>query len=173
MKTNCEIHCHDNITVRVHDKDGNPVKIFKANKFLSKLLGFTVGHWVEELHDSNLITTAGLAQFGNIATNSGATTKFQYIAIGSDGTTPTTSDTALGSELTTGTLARKAATHGAIGATQTLKATFTAPSSTTVNETGVFDDASVGVMLNRYVFGSPISLETGSSIEVDHEFTLS
>ena len=49
MRQHTEFHTRENITIRVWDKYGNPVKLLKVNRFLSRLFGRTVGVYVDEL----------------------------------------------------------------------------------------------------------------------------
>ena len=176
MKQSTEFHTRENIKIRAWDKDGNPIKLFKRNELLHRLFGLNVGHYVEELTASNLITNAGLVALGTCTFDSADTTKFTYIAVGSGNTAADPTDTALVTELTANGMARAAGSYSQTTTsiandTKVITHTFTASgASATIAETGVFSAASAGTMINRFVLPSSITIADGSSIQITHEF---
>ena len=98
---------------------------------------------------------------------------FKYIALGSGTTIEATTDTALVAELTANGLGRAEATCGyeATGkATWSKEFTATADSQT-INEVGIFNDASAGNMLMRHKYSSTKTLDTSESLTVSIVFT--
>jgi len=98
---------------------------------------------------------------------------FTYIGLGSGTTAEATTDTVLVTELTANGLARAAATCGyeAPGkATWSKEFTATADSQT-INEVGIFNDASAGNMLMRHKYSSTKTLDTSESLTVSIVFT--
>lgn len=176
MRQHTEFHTRENVKIRIWDKEGNPVKLLKVNRFLSRLFGRTVGSYVYELTAANLITNSGLVALGAATFDSSDTSKFTYIALGSGQTAAQATDTALETELTSGGMARAQGSYASstttvANDTKSISHTFTATGATaTVAETGVFSAASGGVMMNRYVLPSPVTINDGSSIQITHEF---
>lgn len=105
----------------------------------------------------NVITSVGKAQIALLAGAAG--TPFTYLAVGTSNTAVNASDTTLGAEISTNNLSRAAATVSRITTSVTndtlqLTFTWTASGSSTVQEIGTFNAASVGVMLNHALTGS-------------------
>ena len=102
----------------------------------------------------NTITNAGLAVISGLVGNTGSQTAFTYLAVGTSSTAPAASQTTLGGEISTNGLGRAAATVSRVTTTQTndtlrlLKA-FAVSGTSTVEEAGMFNASSSGVMLNR------------------------
>lgn len=108
---------------------------------------------VEEWSVNNLITSAGKAQLALLAGDASAT-PFTYLALGSSTTAPEIGQTALIAEITTNGLGRAAATVSRVTTDVTndtlqLTYTWTATGSVTVEEIGIFNASSSGVMLGR------------------------
>lgn len=142
-------------------------------KFLKKL-GFNlviIEGWVEmECRDAlgnlkwsweghNGITNAGFAELANLAGNVSTPTAFTYLAVGTDSTAFSASQTALVAEITDTGLARHSATVSRVTTTQTndtlqLTYTWTASGSKAVEEIGVFNASSSGIMLGRALTGT-------------------
>ena len=125
---------------------------------------------------SNMVTTAGRAAAVNRLGGLSSTPAFAYIALGIDATAAALTDTALGSEITTGGGERAAATVSATttdttGDTLRLEKTFSFTGSFTVTETGVFNNASGASMFNRALIG-PYSVISGDALIVAHLFDL-
>lgn len=107
----------------------------------------------------NTITNTGLAALAGLAGNVGSVAAFTYLAVGESNTAASASQTALVTEITTSGLARSAATVTRSTTTQTndtlqLDKTWTASGAKTVEEIGVFNDATTGIMLGRKVTGT-------------------
>lgn len=125
------------------------IKVKGKYSFEIKRVDGSVERWSED----NLIVSAGKAQLALLAGDASAT-PFTYIAVGSSTTAPAVGQTALASEIAASGLTRAAATVSrttttVTNDTLTLSKTFTATGSVTVEEVGVFNDASAGTMLGR------------------------
>lgn len=106
-----------------------------------------------EIDFTNTITNTGLAQVALLAGDASAV-PFTFLAVGTSSTAPSASQTALGGEITTNGLGRAAATVSRVTTTQTndtlqLYKLFTVTGTSTVEEAGIFNDASAGTMLGR------------------------
>jgi hypothetical protein len=107
----------------------------------------------------NTITTAGLDEVTGLIGNVGTKTAFTYLAVGTDSTAESSAHTALQAEIIDSGLSRASATVTQETTTETndtlqLTHTWTATASKTVEEVGIFNDASVGTMLGRKLTGS-------------------
>ena len=96
--------------------------------------------------------------------------EFDYIAIGSDDTAESEEDTALGTEITTNGGARALALTDITDGVLTISKEFEATGALTVNEAGVFNASSEGIMMVRGVVDTEITLANGQFLEVT--FTL-
>ncbi len=173
---------------RMTDKDGNPVKLFQDNflfRFLIKhnivspmfpKIPLLLGYWSYSKKVSNLVTNAGKA--GDAARlMASAVAAFTYIALGIGTTAAAATDTALGSEITTGGLARTTGTVGSktttvTNDTATLTNTFTASGSFAVTESGVLNAASGGTLLAHQVF-SAINVVSGNNLQIEWDIQAS
>ena len=100
----------------------------------------------------NLIVTSGKVWAANMLT-AGTGTVMSHMAVGSNSTTPTLTDTTLNTEITRVTL--QTAGGSVSGSTITFTAVFGAGIGTgTWAEAGVFNAASAGTMFNRATFSS-------------------
>lgn len=102
----------------------------------------------------NTITNVSFAVFSGLAGNTGSQTAFTYLAIGTSNTAPAASQTTLVAETAVSGLTRAAATVSRVTTTQTndtlqLTKTWTAGGSATIEEVGVFNDPTTGVMAAR------------------------
>jgi len=102
----------------------------------------------------NQITNASLAAISGLVGNTGSQTAFTYLALGTSNTATSASHTTLQAEITDSGLARHAATVTRSTTTQTndtlqLDYTWTASGTKTVEEIGIFNASSGGVMLGR------------------------
>lgn len=127
------------------------------------------------LMGSNLVTNAGKAGIASRINGAGAEAAFTYIGIGTGATAANATDTTLQSEITTNGGERASATASRVTTdvtndTARLVVTFSFTGSFTVTETAVFNAASSGTMLNRYLFGSSIAVVSGDSLQVTHTF---
>lgn len=125
---------------------------------------------------SNLVTTAGKEASANRLGGLLSTPAWTYIALGTGSAAPAISDTALGSEITTGGGARAAATVSLTTTDTTndtlrLEKLFTFSGTFTVSETAVFNNASGATMLNRALIG-PYAVTFGDTLIVVHLFDL-
>jgi len=131
------------VTLQIYDKDGN-------------LKSESKGH--------NVITNAGLAQLALLAYSASAV-PFTYLALGTSSTAVAATDTTLGAEITDTGLARAAATQSRVTTTvtnDTLRSTYTwtATGAKTIEECGLFNDASAGTMLGHKLTGSITTANT-------------
>ncbi len=104
----------------------------------------------------NIITNTGLAAFAGLAGNVGSVNPFTYLAVGTDATAASASQTALIAELSTLGLGRASAavtrsTTNQTNDTLQFDKTWTASGGTTINEIGVFNASPSGVMCARKV----------------------
>ena len=109
-------------------------------------------------YSHNVVTSAGKAQIALLASDASAV-PFSYIALGTGTTAESASQTALVTEITDTGLARASATVSRTTTTVTndtmrLTYTWTASGTKTIEEVGVFNDATTGTMLGRKLTGS-------------------
>ena len=107
----------------------------------------------------NQITNTSFAVFSGLAGNTGSQTAFTYLAVGTSSTAVSAGHTALQAEITDSGLARASATVTRSTTNQTndtlqLDYTWTASGTKTVQEIGVFNAASSGVMAGRVLTGA-------------------
>lgn len=125
-----------------------------------KIKGHIVAeHWrngelLERTERDNTITNAALAVISGLVGNTGSQTAFGYLAIGTSATAPAASQTALVAETAVSGLVRSSATVTRTTTAQTndtlsLAHTWTAGGTAAINEVGIFNDPTVGVMLGR------------------------
>lgn len=122
----------------------------------------------------NKMTNASLAVITGLVGNTGAQTAFGYLAVGTDSTAVSASHTALQAEITDTGLARASATISRSTTTQandTLNFVkeWTASGTKTIEEVGIFNAASNGVMLARATTGT-ISLLSGHTVEITYSW---
>lgn len=113
--------------------------------------------WEVNIH--NLITSAGKAAMAGLVGNTGAIAAFTYLAVGTSNTAVSVGQTALQAELSTLGLSRVAATVSRVTTTVTndtlqLTTAWSVSGSTTVEEIGIFNASSSGIMLGRALTGS-------------------
>jgi len=101
----------------------------------------------------NLVTNAGFAQLALLAGDASAT-PFTYLAVGTSATAPAVTDTTLNAEITDSGLERASGTVSRVTTTVTndtyqITYTWTVSGSKTIEEVGVFNDASAGTMLSH------------------------
>ncbi len=138
------------------------------------------GRVYKEFTIANLVTDAGkalvAARIALDSGDSGGETKANYIAIGTGITPAAASDIALETEISTNGGERAAATvtketTDVTDDTIVLTHTFNFTGSFSVSESGILNDASVGILLNHQVF-SAIPVISGDSLEVTHKFDI-
>jgi len=125
----------------------------------------------------NTITNVAFAVFSGLVGATGAQTAFTYLAVGTDNTAASASQTALIAEIVDTGLARAAATVSRVTTTQTndtlqLTYTWTASGSKTVNEIGVFNAASSGTMAARKLTGA-LPLVNGAQLVATYQIKFS
>ena len=129
------------------------IKFYKSKADLSKNKPY------DSIKVHNKMTNASLAVISGLVGNTGTQTAFGYIALGTDNTAVSASHTALQAEISTLGLGRASTTNSRTTTTQTndtlsMSASWTASGSTTIEEIGVFNASSSGVMLARSLTGS-------------------
>ena len=120
---------------------------------------------VEEYTEYNTITNDGFELSSRLLGAGLGDDRLSHIAIGSDNTPKSPSDTTLGNELQRESASVSLATTTVTNDTTQLQATFNFSSNTTVEETGVFNSATEGVLYARTVKG-PISLGEGDNLQI-------
>ena len=103
---------------------------------------------------ANTITNASFAVFSGLAGNTGSQNPFTYLAVGTSSTATSAGHTTLQAEIVDSGLERASATVSRVTTTQTndtlqLTKTWTATGSKAVEEIGVFNASSSGVMATR------------------------
>jgi hypothetical protein len=130
---------------------------------------------LREWYSHNITVNAGLEWVKSVISNNGDTeagTDFmEYVAVGSNNTSPAAGDTTLNTEITTSGLGRAIGTY-ASGATGvcTVTKSFSVTGSETVEEAGLFDDPTAGTMLARVLTGTT-SVSNGDTLEVEWTIT--
>lgn len=125
----------------------------------------------------NTIANAGKAEVANLMGNVSSPTAFTYLAVGTSNTAESATHTALQAEITDSGLARAAATVTRSTTTVTndtlqLDKTWTASGSKTVEEIGVFNAASSGIMLGRKLTTSK-ALANGETLQATYKIVVS
>lgn len=138
---------------------------------------FRSGQLIEERTVKNLIVDSGAAGIAGLIIQTGSTSPFSYIAIGTSTMAAATTDTALYSELTTGGAARALATLSRIttdvtnDTAQLVKTfTFTTTGTYAITEAGVFNLAATSgsaTMLCRQTF-TAINVVATETLEVTY-----
>lgn len=124
----------------------------------------------------NLITNVGKAAMASRLNGDGAEPVFNYCAIGIGVTAAAITDTALVSEITTFGGQRAIATVSRITTaitndTAQWTTLYSFAGSFAITEAGLFNAASIGVLLARRVF-SPINVVSGDSIQITWKIQL-
>lgn len=166
--------------------DGRVVPLWNPNwlgRTIDRMFGWGIqcspfGQWRNSLMTHNLITNKGHAGANGRMSNQGSYGVFSTLAIGVGTTAATISDTALGSESTTGGAARVVAatisqvqTNVANDTTQLVK-TFTITATLAISEEGIFDTATAppsGNLLAKQVFAT-INVSTGDTLTITHQY---
>lgn len=121
---------------------------------------------------NNVITNAGKAQIALLAGDASAV-PFTYLAVGTSSTATSAAQTALQGEISTNGLSRAAATVSRVTTTITndtvqLYKSFSVSGSSTVEEVGIFNDATTGTMLGRALTGTK-SLVNGDVLQITYK----
>lgn len=164
------------ITVRIKDEDGDYKDLWQEN-WLGRLTGlripYVTGFYTKSYHTKNLIVDDGLAGLASRFNGDGGEAVFEYIAVGSDDTSETSSDSALENEITGNGLERASAsvsreTTNVTDDTAVLENSFSVTGSESVSEIGIFNDASSGTMYSRKVIATK-NVEDGDTFEVTYK----
>lgn len=120
----------------------------------------------------NTITNGFHAVQAGLVGATGAQVAFGYLALGTDATAPSASQTALIAETVVSGLGRAAATIDRITTAQTndtlrFRKTFSALGSANIQEVGFFNDPTAGVMGGRALTGSK-NLISGDSLAITY-----
>jgi len=124
------------------------------------------GKVIDKREFHNIVVNAGLAEIVNLMIGSN-TTYFNAVAVGTGTTSPTASDTALGTEVMRVASSNSAQTTNVAGDTAQFVATFNFTSSYAITESGIFNSttASSGTMLAKQVFGA-LNVVSGDDITI-------
>lgn len=120
---------------------------------------FLKGIIKKEVDVHNKMTNVSLAVITGLVFNTGAQTAFTYLALGTGSGAVSAGSTTLGTELSTLGLSRTTATISQTTTAQTndtasLTHTWNVTGSTTINEIGIFNASSNGVMCARALTGA-------------------
>ena len=123
----------------------------------------------------NKMTNASLAAITGLVGNTGSQSAFTYIALGTSSTAVSAAHTALQAEIVDSGLARASATVSRTTTTQTndtlsLTKTFTVTGTKAIEEIGVFNASSAGVMLARALTGT-VNVVNGNTIVTTYTWT--
>lgn len=130
---------------------------------------------LREWYTHNTTVNAGLEWVKSVISNNGDTEAgvdfMEYVAVGSNNTAPSASDTTLNTEISTSGLGRAIGTY-ASGATGvcTVTKSFSVSGSETVEEAGLFDDPTAGTMLARVLTGTT-SVSNGDTLQIQWTVT--
>lgn len=121
----------------------------------------------------NTITNAALAAVSGLVGNVDSQTAFTYLEVGTSSTAESADHTALQAAITDTGLARAAATVSRQTTTQTndtlqLYKQWTATGTKAVEEVGIFNAASTGVMLGRKLTGTK-TVNNGETLTVTYK----
>ena len=140
---------------------------FKLRHFRSAVL-------IDDREVKNTIVDVGKAGVAGLIIQTGSTSPFSYIALGTGTNATSTADTALQTEISTGGGERALATLSRVTTTVTndtaqLVHTFTFTGSYAVTEAGVFNSSSSGAtMLSRKTF-TPVSVVAADTLAVTYQ----
>ena len=125
----------------------------------------------------NTITNLGKAEIAKLIGSVSGPTAFGYLALGTSNTAPAATDTTLVAEIVDSGLARANSTETVTTTTTTgdtvqFSYTWTASGSKTIEEIGIFNAASAGVMLGRALTTSK-AVSSGETITGTYQIRLS
>lgn len=141
---------------------------------------FRAGMLLEDRSVRNLIVNTGFAGVSGLIIQTGSTSPFAYLAIGTGTQAAASTDVALQTELTTGGGARALATLSRVttdvtnDTAQLVKTfTFTTTGTYAVSEAAVFNavTTSSGTMLCRQTF-TPISVVSADTLQITYKLDL-
>lgn len=130
------------------------------------------GKLLSEETIDNTITTVGIREVAGLI-NEVTTGGFKWIQLGSSSTSATAANTTLAAAITAAGMSRAAATctrtiTTTANDTAQLVHTFTATTSQSVREAGIFDSSTSGVMLARQTFTAK-ALESGDTLATTYK----
>lgn len=139
-------------------------KLFVAGR-IELLVKNANGKIVKSICRSNLITNVGLSSIARLIYDVTVTDRFEYLAIGTDGTAPNEDDSQLLTEsqrqLATGSLETTEVPNDTVR----LQSSFVFSSSSVIRELGVFNSYLGGEMLSRVVI-TDLSLNPGDTLYI-------
>jgi hypothetical protein len=114
------------------------------------------------------ITTAAIAAIAQMINNSASINPFTYMATGSGSGAESANSTALGTENTLyqSGRAQSTCTYAATGISQWVNLFQINGGTVTIQEIGLFNAASNGVMLLRHVLSAPKTYGSGESVQI-------
>lgn len=123
------------------------------------------------------LTNAGMGRVSGLV-NGEVTNFFEHLALGTNDTSESASDTALGSEINSNGGERAEATTSQVTTSVTDDTakwvkTFNFTGSLSINECGVLDAGTGGNLLMRHVFSSTKNVENGDSLELTVKMQIS
>ncbi len=177
-----QVHSYQNVEWRLFDKNGNTKLIFQENRLFTWLMKhgivsplfpkipFLLGRWSDRKVVRNLVTNAGFALNAGLLCGSGSPAAVTYIALGTGTTAAAVTDTALQTEISTGGLARAAATVSLITTSVTndtaqLLHTFSVTASFAITESGILNATASGTLFAHQVF-SVVNVNNGDNLQV-------
>ena len=176
-----KIPFNENVRYVLRDKNGCKKKIFKYNWLGKKLSthGIEMRGWLFgtkdfEMNIANATVTTGRAAAAGKLGGESVIADFEWIAIGIGTDDVATTDTALGSESTTGgcerdttaaTVSLVTTSGGTTDDTLQLVTEFTITGTFAITESGVFNDDTTGVMLARQKFAA-INVSSGDTLQI-------
>lgn len=127
-----------------------------------------------EITEHNKMTNASLAAISGLIFNTGSQTAFSYLAVGTSTTAVSAAHTALQAEIVDSGLARASATPSRSTTTQAndtgvLTISWTVSGTKTIEEIGIFNAASSGVMLARALTTSK-SVISGNIVQATYSW---
>jgi len=172
-------------SLTIRKPNGDTKQVWQPNKLgfaILKRVGFSVripfitGNWSDSFETPNQIVNDGL----EAAVGTTGVDAFDYLALGTSSTAVSSSDSSLGSELTSDGLSRaqgttSKTTTNVTNDTHEVTNTFTysGNTSTTVEELGAFDSSSGGTMFSRTLTGGKAVDTNGETIDVTFKVTAS
>ena len=114
---------------------------------------------------TNVITNSGLELSSRLLGEGLGGNRLSHIAVGSDGTPKTASDTSLGNEVSRDNASVSVETDTVTNDTAQFSTTFSFGSQTTIEETGLYDSATGGTLFAVTTKG-PFNLDAQDSLQI-------
>lgn len=143
------IKTYINVHVKLTDRDGN------------------VRH---EEHGANLVTTVGKNYIADALSAAPGSAAMSHMAIGTGAVAAAVGDTVLGAEIVRVALTSRTDT----GAVVTYVGDYPAGTgtNTAIREAGIFNAATVGTLLARFVFATAIDKQAGDTLQITWTLTI-